>query len=201
MKTSDSIAKIAPALLEAQRAIRFAVKDGKNPHLKNSYATLPSVIDAVKAPLNDNGIVFIQTLSDSDGKPYLTITTRLIHTSGEWIEDTANIPLQKADAQGFGSAASYGRRYCLSAITGLYQDDDDGHAAVQKPTQSPQVVDTDTGEVMERKSPKQQLEEAKTLQQLQALFAKFWQGSDGKTQKQLKQTYDVCKSKFVEVVA
>lgn len=128
MKTSESLDKISPALVKAQAAMTFARKDQANPHFKSNFAGLPSVIDAVKAPLNDNGIAFIQTPSPSeDGK--LHLTTRLIHTSGQWIEDTAVCPLPKADPQGFGSASTYLRRYSLAAITGLYQDDDDGNGA------------------------------------------------------------------------
>lgn len=128
MKTSETITKIAPALLRAQQAITFAAKDAKNPHFKSTYASLPAVIDAVKSALNDNGIVFIQTNAPSESG-FLCLSTRLLHESGEWIEDTATIPLPKNDPQGYGSAATYGRRYALAAITGLYQDDDDGNAA------------------------------------------------------------------------
>jgi hypothetical protein len=128
MKTSESISKIAPALLQAQRAIGFAAKGANNPHFKSKYADLPAVIDAVKGPLNEAGIIFIQSPAPSDdGK--LHLTTRLIHESGEWIESTAVTPLQKSDPQGVGSAITYMRRYSLAAITGLYQDDDDGNAA------------------------------------------------------------------------
>lgn len=127
MRTSESIDKLASALLKAQQAIRFAAKDSKNPHFKNSYADLESVIDAIKAPLNDNGIVFLQSPSPSDdGK--LHLTTRLMHESGQWMEDTAVAPLPKQDPQGFGSTLTYLRRYSLSAVTGLYQADDDGNA-------------------------------------------------------------------------
>jgi hypothetical protein len=126
MKTSESINKISTALLDAQQAITFAAKDSRNPHFKNTYADLPSVIDAIKGPLNKAGIVFLQTGSPSDDG-CLHLTTRLQHSSGEWIEDTLVMPLPKQDPQGFGSAMTYARRYALSAITGLYQDDDDGN--------------------------------------------------------------------------
>ena len=139
MKTSDSIIKIAPALLSAQKAIGFAAKDSKNPAFKSSYANLESVIEAIKAPLNDAGIMFMQTFAE--GSPgFLSLTTRLLHTSGEWIEDTLTMPLTKHDAQGFGSAATYARRYALAAITGLYQADDDGTDACRpapKPSPEP----------------------------------------------------------------
>jgi hypothetical protein len=139
MKTSENIEKLAEALLRAQQEIRFAAKDSKNPHFKNNYADLESVIDAVKGPLNDNGIVFLQSPSPSDdGK--LHLTTRLMHRSGQWMEDTAVAPLPKQDPQGFGSALTYLRRYSLSAVTGLYQSDDDGNAGSgvgEKPAAKP----------------------------------------------------------------
>ena len=135
MKTSDSINKISVALLKAQRAITFASKDAKNPHFKNTYADLPAVIDAVKPALNEAGIVFLQSASPSDAGT-LCLTTRLVHESGEWIEDTAAVPLPKNDPQGYGSAMTYARRYSLAAITGLYQDDDDGNGAMKPASRS-----------------------------------------------------------------
>lgn len=128
MKTSDSIAKIAPALLAAQSAITFAAKDAVNPHFKSKFADLPAVIDAVKEALNKNGIAFLQAPSPStDGN--LHLTTRLLHASGEWIEDEAVCPLPANNPQGYGSALTYLRRYSLSSFVGLYADDDDGNAA------------------------------------------------------------------------
>ena len=113
--------------MDAQSKIRFAIKDSTNPHFKSRYADLGSVIDAVKESLNLNGIAFIQTPTESQAGT-LALTTRLIHNSGEWIEDTAVCPLQKNDPQGYGSALTYLRRYTLASITGLYQDDDDAEA-------------------------------------------------------------------------
>ena len=140
MKTSESIKQLSAALLKAQRSITFASKDAKNPHFKSTYADLPAVIDAIKPALNDAGIVFLQTFSPSEAG-FIAVTTRLMHETGEWIEDTATVPLPKSDPQGYGSAATYARRYSLAAITGLYQDDDDGNAASNtKPAQIAKVT-------------------------------------------------------------
>ena len=140
MKTSESIKQLSAALLKAQRSIKFASKDAKNPHFKSTYADLPAVIDAIKPALNDAGLVFLQTFSPSEAG-FIAVTTRLIHETGEWIEDTATVPLPKSDPQGYGSAATYARRYSLAAITGLYQDDDDGNAASNaKPAQIAKVT-------------------------------------------------------------
>lgn len=137
MKTSEKIDLIAPALLAAQKEINNASKDAKNPHFRSSYASLGSVIEAVKEPLNKHGIALLQTLSEgSDG---LHLSTRILHTSGQWIEDTAFTPIPKNDPQGVGSACTYLRRYSLAAILCITQEDDDGNAASPAPAPKPVV--------------------------------------------------------------
>ena len=127
MKHSESIASIAPALVKAQAEIKGALKESTNPHFRSKYADLSSVIDAVKGPLLKNGIAFLQGVHDAvDG---VAIETMLLHTSGEWISSTMRIPAVKQDAQGYGSATTYGRRYGLQAMCGVPAEDDDGNAA------------------------------------------------------------------------
>lgn len=128
MKTSESISKFAVAFCAAQAEIKSALKDSTNPHFKSRYADLESVIEAVKPSLTKHGISFLQPASPSDDGR-LHLTTRLLHTSGEWMEDTAVCPLPKADPQGFGSAMTYLRRYSLASFCGVAQTDDDGNGA------------------------------------------------------------------------
>jgi hypothetical protein len=40
-----------------------------------------------------------------------------------------SIPLAKVDAQAYGSATTYARRYALAAFVGVAPEDDDGNAA------------------------------------------------------------------------
>ena len=127
MNKSESITKIAPALHKAQASIKGALKDALNPHFKSKYADLSSVIEAVKQPLLDAGIVFLQGVEDAENG--VAVETMLLHTSGEWISSTIKIPASKMDAQGFGSATTYGRRYGLQAMCGVPAEDDDGNAA------------------------------------------------------------------------
>ena len=75
MKTSESVVSIAKALCEAQKKINHATKDSKNPHFKNDYASLESVIDSTKASLLEQGISVIQSVEGS------TLETRLQHSS------------------------------------------------------------------------------------------------------------------------
>jgi hypothetical protein len=124
---SPEIKQIAAALVKAQADIKGAVKDSTNPHFRSKYADLGSIIDAVKAPLLRQGIAFLQGVHDAvDG---VAVETMLIHSSGEWISSTLRIPAVKQDAQGYGSATTYGRRYGLQSMCGVPAEDDDGHAA------------------------------------------------------------------------
>lgn len=199
MRTSESIDKLAEALLRAQQQIRFAAKDSKNPHFRNSYADLESVIDAVKGPLNDNGIVFLQTPSPSDDGR-LHLTTRLMHRSGQWMEDTAVAPLPKQDPQGFGSALTYLRRYSLSAVTGLYQSDDDGNAGSgvgakleAKPVAKPSAKPVDASELDDCITA---LKECEEIEQLQGIFAGAWKRITKDQQPKLKAVYDARKAEL-----
>lgn len=129
MNRSESIAVIAAALVKAQGEMKAAVKDATNPHFRSKYADLESVVDAVKGPLLKNGITFIQGVHDADGG--VAIETMLLHSSGEWISSTLRLPASKQDAQGYGSAITYGRRYGLQSMCGVPAADDDGNAAAK----------------------------------------------------------------------
>lgn len=126
METSQTIAKLSAALAKAQGEIRGATKDSTNPHFRSKYADLASVRDAIQEPLSKAGISYVQSLEG--GPEVLTITT-LLSCGDEWIKSSFSIKPVKADPQGLGSAATYGRRYALMAAVGVAPEDDDGNAA------------------------------------------------------------------------
>jgi len=139
VQQSESIIALAPALVAALAEVGGVRKDARNPHFKNDYASLEAVSEATRPILAKHGLGVIQGPGDFDGKA-LSVTTRILHTSGEWIESVVQIPLSKADAQGAGSAVTYGRRYALMAMLGVAPVDDDGEGAVQRhaqPTPAP----------------------------------------------------------------
>jgi hypothetical protein len=115
-----------------------AKKDSTNPHFKTAYADLASVWDACRAPLANAGLSVVQLVS-SEGAT-ATVETILAHSSGEWVSSLLAVPLTKVDAQGLGSAITYGRRYALAAIVGVCPADDDGEAAVARLTQFVAVI-------------------------------------------------------------
>jgi hypothetical protein len=127
VNTSSSIKELALALHKAQKNIKGALKDATNPHFRSKYADLSSIIEAVKQPLLDQGIVFLQGVSGVENG--VAVETMLLHVSGEWMSSTLEIPASKQDAQGYGSATTYGRRYGLQSMCGVPAEDDDGNAA------------------------------------------------------------------------
>lgn len=134
MKQSESIANLAAALVKASGEMQPVAKDRVNPHFKNKYATLDAITEAVRPVLAKHGLAIVQgsTVPETNEGVLVgfALETMLIHSSGEWLANSVVMPVEKASAQGAGSAISYGRRYGLSALLGLTSDeDDDGETA------------------------------------------------------------------------
>ena len=124
--------QIATALVKAQKAFGPALKTATNPHFKSRYADLSACVEAVMDGLNDNGIALVQQLHEAEHG--VIVETVFIHESGEIINcGKLFVPATKQDAQGFGSALTYARRYSLMAACGIAPEDDDGNAASRKP--------------------------------------------------------------------
>jgi hypothetical protein len=116
------------ALVQAQSEISAAVKDSTNPHFKSKYADLSSVVSAIKPALSKHGLGFVQVFREASGG--VIIETIIIHESGEQFPcGPLFVPASKQDAQGYGSAITYTRRYSLQTAVGLPSEDDDGNGA------------------------------------------------------------------------
>ena len=133
MKHSDSIAEISKALVKAQSDYSHAAINAVNPFLKNRYADLSSVIDAVRPALTASGLTFLQPASMADG--IVTVETIILHESGEHISESISLVAHdekgKSDAQVTGSIITYLRRYGLSSMLGIYADEDNDGVAPQ----------------------------------------------------------------------
>lgn len=138
MRTSETTAALAKALSEFQAAVGNIPKTATNPHFKSAYAPLDEIVAVINQMAPAHNLSHIQSVETRDGGP--AVVTRIMHTSGEWIEtDPLVLPPDKATAQGNGSAITYARRYQLPGLFGLAtEDDDDGNAATHTaPERSP----------------------------------------------------------------
>ena len=131
MQMSENINELATALAKAQGEMKNAGKTSDNPFFKSKYADLAEILNAVREPLSKYGLSISQ-LYDGMGVPdkTITVTTLLMHSSGQYISNSANYPVAKADIQGVGSAITYARRYS--------QEDDDGNAACRPEAPQPE---------------------------------------------------------------
>lgn len=133
IRTSDTVGELFAALAGAQSEMPSAAKDatGQVGQARTKYADLPAVREAARDPLTKHGLAFVQ-FPTSAPPGSVRIITRIVHKSGEWIEDDEGftVPAGNNTAQAVGSAMTYARRYSLQAALGIVaDDDDDGHAA------------------------------------------------------------------------
>jgi hypothetical protein len=138
---------LAGSMAAAFAEIEGATKAATNPHFKSKYADLTSIIDAVKPALIRHRLFFTQRCHpDQEG---VSVETVLHHAGGEELSlGTLYVPANKKDAQGFGSALTYARRYALQTAFGVPTEDDDGNAAART------TANPSTGEVPPNKRTK-----------------------------------------------
>lgn len=131
IKVSEQNSKknIIAALLKVQGEIANPLNTAVNPFFKSKYAPLPEILNEIRPLLNENGLIFIQNTGAIEDKIY--VETVLYHTSGEsYSTDKLCLRPDKNTPQGAGSAITYARRYQLTALLGITnEDDDDGNAA------------------------------------------------------------------------
>lgn len=132
MNQSEHIDQLATALAVAQGQIRNPSKNKKvkvktrtGGAYEFEYADLTAIIDAIKKPLADNNIAYVQHMNiDQEGK--FRLYTRLAHSSGQWMESVTPIFIEgEQGSQAFGSALTFMKRYALAAMLGIAADSDD----------------------------------------------------------------------------
>lgn len=142
-------------LLDFQKKVGIIKKDAKNPHFKNTYASLTQILSEVKPLLTECGLVLIQPI-DSNGVG----TTIIDFENGQKVETYISLPSNLSPQQ-LGSAITYFRRYTLASLLALEIDDDDAQMT-NKPVQ--QVVQPTVDEVNAK------IINAKTLAELKTMF-------------------------------
>ena len=137
MEHSDTVGKLAEALVSVQSKLKPIKKNAENPAFKKDgkaigYLDLAGLCEVVLPMLSAAGIAVVQ---GGDGQ---TLDTMLLHMSGEWVRTSLPMPAE-SNPQKLGSSITYFRRYALAAIVGAVSedDDDDGNAASHTPARQP----------------------------------------------------------------
>ena len=134
-QSSGSIGSLAAALAKAQielvnpeksmvATIRPDGKGGGEQIFR--YAPLSSGLDIVRKTLGKHEIAAVQATAIDREAGIVSVTTRLCHSSGEWIaSDWPVCPLEDmASPKRMGAALTYARRYALFALVGIAGEDD-----------------------------------------------------------------------------
>ena len=169
---------IATALISFHQTNPHAFEDKRNPHYKNKYASLESVIKTVRTA-SQFGLTFTQEM-DFEGDISF-VRTVMMHSSGAIrVSRTKIVSKDPNDPQKMGSAISYAKRYGLQSIFGLPSDDDDGEVAIIKPEGNAPIFPSGNsalGGTRSSKPPEADLstliDNAKTEKELTDLYVKY----------------------------
>lgn len=123
MKTSESVKAISEALVKAHAKMTEVKKNMDNPFTKSEYADLSAVVEVTRPVLAGEKLCVLQCPAFRDGTLY--VTSRVIHESGEWMEEDSSAGVIAQGPAEAGKAITYLRRYALLAICGIAPKDDD----------------------------------------------------------------------------
>ena len=153
INTSEKTESLYKALFQSTQELQTLKKDATGYGYK--YLTLEAIIDYVKPILARHGLFYVQMVGSTENGN-IGLTTRIIHESGEWMESAASIPLTDMKgvnkSQAAGAAITYLRRYSLTALLGLAENDTDGlsneevKARQNKP--KPQPIDPEKEKIL-----------------------------------------------------
>lgn len=138
MRTSETQKEIYPALIKVQSEIQNVLNTSSNPFYKSKYAPLDEILNYIRPVITKHGLAIVQSpVSIADVPVSVGVTTRIMHSSGEWIEDTISVPIphnKPNTAQEAGIIITYLRRYSVTAFLGIAGEaDTDGNRHEDKP--------------------------------------------------------------------
>jgi len=126
--TSEKTVDIVGALLTFNKEMGVVGKTSKNPFFKSNYADLPTILKAIKEPLDKAGLT-ISHFPVGDNR----LLTRLSHSSGEFYQSMSYMKSVKDTPQDRGSVITYQMRYAVGAVLGLSIDKDDDANSSTRP--------------------------------------------------------------------
>ena len=148
--SGGNVGELFDAIANAQKNVEAVAKDALNEAFKrgnkaSSYATLSSVISAVRSAYANAGVATIQSIHTAYvGNEFrISVSTMFGHKSGQWMKAVVSANGREKTPQVVGSVSTYLRRYQLQAMTFVAPEDDDGNAGSGMPQHSGEVSQAD----------------------------------------------------------
>lgn len=138
MWNTEDLSDLATALSKFQGEVNNVAREKEGHNYK--YADLAAILHEVRPLLSKHGLSVVQTPGVADDGQ-LSVSTMLLHSSGQWIKEDTQIPMdttaRMSAPQQAGTVISYARRYALAAVLGIAQEDNDGadHQITEEKTQ------------------------------------------------------------------
>lgn len=184
---SANLSELMPELIQAISQLGNLSKDKQGYGYK--YAELSKVLDTCRPILAEHNLVITQLVTVLNDEP--TLVTTLFHKSGQFLRSC--YPLVKAgvkqanDAQQVGAAITYARRYALTAMLFMAQEDDDA-ASVGKREQSSSPKSERPNN--SNKSTQQAMNSTQANVTSKSVIEQLKDRLKGKTQKECGEIYD-----------
>jgi hypothetical protein len=134
-RSSESVGSLAAALAKAQTEIANPEKSQiatiVSPFPREGsrtfrYAPLSAGLDLIRKCLGQHEIATVQATAIDRNSGLISLTTALVHASGEWVSsDWPVCPVSETAApHRLGAALTYARRYALFTLVGIAGEDD-----------------------------------------------------------------------------
>ena len=138
---TDSKKTVAESISDFNKIFPGFEKDKTNPHYSSRYVSLDGVIQSIKKPLADAKLFLVQTTTITENGDPVLLTT-IENADGDKISGTMPLVMERQNAQGFGSALTYARRYSICTMLNLVEaDDDDGEGACATPIPNEKILE------------------------------------------------------------
>ena len=113
---------------ELQEDFEVFTKSEDNPFFKSKFVPLKNILPVVKEKCHKHNFILMQAPGFLEGKGVLQTT--ITHKSGQTFNGyVALVAKDQNDPQKLGASITYMRRYSLTCMFGLIEDDDDGNTA------------------------------------------------------------------------
>lgn len=135
LEPADKSKMIADLFTDYNKVKAVMAQPKKNKKAYNyNYSPLDEVLRVIDTAIKDSGTNLSYTFETITGEGKAGTKVYIFSGNGAWLEfSDAMLPVSKNDAQGYGSALTYARRYAISSAFGIASEEDDDAQSISSP--------------------------------------------------------------------
>lgn len=135
LEPADKSKMIADLFTDYNKVKAVMAQPKKNKKAYNyNYSPLDEVLRVIDTAIKESGTNISYTFETITGDGKAGTKVYIFSGNGAWLEfSDAMLPVSKNDAQGYGSALTYARRYAISSAFGIASEEDDDAQSISSP--------------------------------------------------------------------